>query len=207
MYSKSCIKQPLKKDTKKSVFMTYYHLMQVKITADCSPWAFCNTLTFIKLPFVIKTFVLSIFEWPLKTGFTVPQPDIFHWNLEMNSGLQIKGCNWKLFLFLNYTCYGYSKESSQWGSSFEHPKHFLTILRWKKNASLDLQMITKLPFIVIYFEYILHWMQEVLLNKRKSLLKLCIKESKDLLYKHYIVHNFPFWYIKLFPMTFQNNFL
>ena len=26
--------------------------------------------TFIKLPFVIKNFVLSIFEWPLKTGFT-----------------------------------------------------------------------------------------------------------------------------------------
>ena len=28
-------------------------------------------LTFIKQPFVFKTFVLSIFEWPLKTGFTV----------------------------------------------------------------------------------------------------------------------------------------
>ena len=27
--------------------------------------------TFIKLPFVIQIFVLSIFEWPLKTGFTV----------------------------------------------------------------------------------------------------------------------------------------
>ena len=27
--------------------------------------------TFIKLPFVFKTFFLSIFEWPLKTGFTV----------------------------------------------------------------------------------------------------------------------------------------
>ena len=27
--------------------------------------------TFIKLPFVIMIFVLSIFEWPLKTGFTV----------------------------------------------------------------------------------------------------------------------------------------
>ena len=27
--------------------------------------------TFIKLPFVFRTFVLSIFEWPLKTGFTV----------------------------------------------------------------------------------------------------------------------------------------
>ena len=28
-------------------------------------------LTFIKLPFSIKTFVFSIFKWPLKTGFTV----------------------------------------------------------------------------------------------------------------------------------------
>ena len=27
--------------------------------------------SFIKLPFVIKIFILSIFEWPLKTGFTV----------------------------------------------------------------------------------------------------------------------------------------
>ena len=27
--------------------------------------------TFIKLPFAIKTFVLSSFEWPLKSGFTV----------------------------------------------------------------------------------------------------------------------------------------
>ena len=28
-------------------------------------------LTFIKLPFSFKTFGLSIFKWPLKTGFTV----------------------------------------------------------------------------------------------------------------------------------------
>ena len=27
--------------------------------------------TFIKLPFVIKTFILSIFEWPFYTDFTV----------------------------------------------------------------------------------------------------------------------------------------
>ena len=27
--------------------------------------------TFINLIFVIKMFVLSVFEWPLKTGFTV----------------------------------------------------------------------------------------------------------------------------------------
>ena len=28
-------------------------------------------LTFIKLPFAIKLFFLSIFEWPFYTGFTV----------------------------------------------------------------------------------------------------------------------------------------
>ena len=28
-------------------------------------------LTFIKLPFVVKIFVLSIFEWPFHTGFTL----------------------------------------------------------------------------------------------------------------------------------------
>ena len=32
---------------------------------------FAIQLTFIKLPFVIKTFVLPICEWSLKTGFTV----------------------------------------------------------------------------------------------------------------------------------------
>ena len=31
-------------------------------------------LTFIKLLFVFENFVLSIFEWPLKTGFTVLTP-------------------------------------------------------------------------------------------------------------------------------------
>ena len=39
--------------------------------------------TFIKLyiPFVFKIIVLSIFEWPLKTGFTViaiPYDSVFH---------------------------------------------------------------------------------------------------------------------------------
>ena len=40
--------------------------MQVKHSAILS--------TFIKLPFDFKTIVLSIFEWPLKTGllYTVP---------------------------------------------------------------------------------------------------------------------------------------
>ena len=49
---------------KSLVFKTNYYLMQVKSIVEYSP------STFIKLPFVIKIFVLSIFEWPFYTGFT-----------------------------------------------------------------------------------------------------------------------------------------
>ena len=47
----------------KLVFTTNYRLMQGEHSAILS--------TFIKLPFDIKIFVLSIFEWPLNTGFNV----------------------------------------------------------------------------------------------------------------------------------------
>ena len=52
-------------------FKTDYRLMQVKSIAECSREHSAILSTFIKLPFVLKTFVLSIFEWLLKTGFTV----------------------------------------------------------------------------------------------------------------------------------------
>ena len=45
-------------------FNTDYRLMQVKTIAECSKG------TFIKLPFFIKIFVLSIFDWLLRIGFT-----------------------------------------------------------------------------------------------------------------------------------------
>ena len=64
-YSITCLKWPLKKKTKNMFFKTDYRLMQVKVLHSAI------LSTFIKLPFVIKIFVLSIFEWPLKTGFTV----------------------------------------------------------------------------------------------------------------------------------------
>ena len=51
--------------------------MQVKRIAECSLEHSAILLSCIKLPFIIKIFVLSIFEWPLKTGFTVnalPKP-------------------------------------------------------------------------------------------------------------------------------------
>ena len=53
----------------KLVFKTNYRLMQVESIGE---WEHSSILlTFIKLPFVIKTFVLSIFEWPFYTDFTV----------------------------------------------------------------------------------------------------------------------------------------
>ena len=45
--------------------------MQVKILQNAPREHSAILLTFIKLPFVFKAFVLSIFEWLLKTGFTV----------------------------------------------------------------------------------------------------------------------------------------
>ena len=51
------------------VFKTDYRLMQVKSIAEGEHSAIL--LTFIKLPSVIKIVVLSIFEWLLKTNFTV----------------------------------------------------------------------------------------------------------------------------------------
>ena len=58
-----CKTATLKKE-QKLVFKTNYRLMQGEHSAMC--------LTFIKLQFVIKIFVLSTFEWPFYTGFTVP---------------------------------------------------------------------------------------------------------------------------------------
>ena len=67
MYSKTCLKQPLKKKTK--------IVFQDRLSLNAGQ-KYCRMLsailsTFIKLPFLIKIVVLSTFEWPFKTGFTV----------------------------------------------------------------------------------------------------------------------------------------
>ena len=55
-YSKTCLKGILKKD-QKLVFKTYYRLMQVKREHSAI------LSTSIQLQFVVKTFLLSSFEW------------------------------------------------------------------------------------------------------------------------------------------------
>ena len=62
------------KEDQKKVFKTDNHLMQVKSIAECSHGVLEHTavlMTCTKLPHGFKTFILSIFEWLLKTGFTV----------------------------------------------------------------------------------------------------------------------------------------
>ena len=66
-YSKTCLKRPLKNFQYRlslNAGKKYCRLLQAEHSAKLSP--------FIKLPLSIKTFVLSIFKRPLKTGFTVP---------------------------------------------------------------------------------------------------------------------------------------
>ena len=70
IYSKTCLKRLLSKGPKigfqdqlsLNAGQKYCRMIQGDHSAILSP--------FIKLPFVIKIFVLSIFEWPLKTSFT-----------------------------------------------------------------------------------------------------------------------------------------
>ena len=70
-YSKTCVKRSLSKRPK-MVSKTNYCLMQVKSIAECSKGEHSAILlAFIKLPFVIKSFILPIFECPFYTGFTV----------------------------------------------------------------------------------------------------------------------------------------
>ena len=71
-YSKTCLKRPLKKKTNIG--------FQDRLSLNAGQ-KYCRMLQksmleyfrsiFIKLPFVIKMLVLSIFEWSLNTGITV----------------------------------------------------------------------------------------------------------------------------------------
>ena len=69
--SKTCLKQPLKKKTKNWFSRQIIAKCRSKVLQNAPREHSAILSTFIKLPIVSKTFVLSIFEWPFKTGFTV----------------------------------------------------------------------------------------------------------------------------------------
>ena len=72
MYSKTYVKQPLSKNGK-MFFKTNYRFNNAgqKLCRMLQGEHSAILLTCIRLPFVIKIFVLSIFEWLFYMGFTV----------------------------------------------------------------------------------------------------------------------------------------
>ena len=68
VYSKICLKQPLSKRPT----IDFHDQLSLNAGQKYCKWEHSAILlTLIKLPIVIKIFVLSIFECLLKTGFTV----------------------------------------------------------------------------------------------------------------------------------------
>ena len=75
-YSKTCLKQPSKIRPKNLAFKTsrlIITLCRSKVLQNAPMEQSIVLLTCIKLPYDFMTFVFSIFEGPLKTGFTVHQ--------------------------------------------------------------------------------------------------------------------------------------
>ena len=66
-YSKTCLKWPLKKRTK----IGFQDRLSLNADQQYPREHSAILSTFIRLPFVFKIFVLSSFERPFKTGFTV----------------------------------------------------------------------------------------------------------------------------------------
>ena len=62
--------------------------------------------TFIKLPIVFKTFVSSIFEWPLKTGFT-----LYFVAISQAAGGWVFSL---IFMFQGHNIYKSDKQISSW---------------------------------------------------------------------------------------------
>ena len=95
-YSKTCVKRPLSKRPKIG--------FQDQLWLNAG-WEHSTILsTFIKLPFVIKIFAMSIFEWPFYTGFIVQHP-VQAKNLNLNSFIYV--LYEQLNLTPKLTCYPY----------------------------------------------------------------------------------------------------
>ena len=67
MYSKTCLKRHLKRRPN----IGFQDQLSLNAGQKYCRMHSAILSTFIKLPFAIKIFVLSIFEWSLKTGLTV----------------------------------------------------------------------------------------------------------------------------------------
>ena len=102
IYSKTCVKRPLSKRPKNgfqdqlslNAGQKYCRMLQGEHSAKLS--------TFIKLSFVIKIFVLFIFEWPFYTGFTVWQMPLLNVHADISN--TARSLNYGLSFHLHPFC-------------------------------------------------------------------------------------------------------
>ena len=99
MHSKTCLRGVTQKKTPKYVFKTNNHLMQVKSVAECS-WSILQYFQPALCYHVFKTFVLSIFEWPLKKDFTVLLLKMFCGSSSLYCGLVCSVWLWYFLIIL-----------------------------------------------------------------------------------------------------------
>ena len=108
-YSKTCLKRSLKRT--KNCFQLRLSLNAGQKYCRMLQWEHSAILlTFIKLPFSIKTFVLSIFKWPHKSGLLYMYARrsserflMFYWAQDSNSQLFLSQCVYlKLFNYFSY---------------------------------------------------------------------------------------------------------
>ena len=106
-YSKTCVKPPLPKRPKigfqdqlsLNAGQKNCRMLQREHSAILS--------TFVKLPFVVKTFVLSFFEWPFYTGFTVTLKSLVyvHHYKSIIKQIKAKSVTYELSLLFKGTCH------------------------------------------------------------------------------------------------------
>ena len=70
-YSKTCVKRSLSKRPEIGLQDKTIAKCRSEVLKNAQRGACCKRSTFMKLPFFIKIFVLSVFEWPFLHRFTV----------------------------------------------------------------------------------------------------------------------------------------
>ena len=127
----------------------YYRMLQEEHSEILS--------TCIKLPFVIKMFVLSIFEWPLKTGFTV-----LHWYGYMTQSTNFGHVSVSLLVAGNLG----SRENERWSSS--------DVLASNVSPTPSTPSASTPPLPLLWVKLVGHLTTE-LLSKSKNMTKMFLK--------------------------------
>ena len=129
--------------------------MQVKSIAECSPLLqgehSAILSTFIHLLFVIKIFVLSFFEWPLKTGFAVLTTYMYF----LFCGIRRLSERW-IFL-LNWDFFTTKKDGSTWPTALESDGPYFEIMGQWPGPTINLKACRHFGSVLVIMPEFVHW--------------------------------------------------